>query len=316
MPGSRLTHEERQRIALWLAEGVGYAEMGRRLNRPTSTISREVARNSRSGGYLADRAQQAAATRARRRRTTQPEPPSSADEREREFVEEFAVLLSGTGLQRMASRVFASLLTADADGLTAADLVKRLRISPASVSKSIGYLETMELVGRTSDSGRRRERYTVHEDVWLRAWQADTSAHADVAKATRRGLELFGADTPAGVRLAQMGRFFARLSEQMHGSSSLTDAAVRDALTVIAALVHGARALTLDELATPLGWPRERVAEALDAIDRHPALADPLMLRAGSGAYTMEPRPDRLTAAQRDALQARLEQHQPSASRP
>ncbi|WP_433347150.1 helix-turn-helix domain-containing protein [Microtetraspora malaysiensis] len=311
MPGSRLTHDERQQIALWLAEGVGYAEMGRRLDRPTSTISREVARNSRSGGYLADRAQQAAANRARRRRTTQPEPPPSADERVREFVEEFAVLLSGTGLQRMASRVFASLLTAEAGGLTAADLVKRLRVSPASVSKSIGYLEMMELVGRTAAPGGRRERYTVHEDAWLRAWQADTRAHANVTEATRRGIELFGADTPAGVRLTQMNHFFARLSEQMHGSS-LTDAAVRDALTVIAALVYGARALTLDELATPLGWPPERAAEALDTIDRHPALADPLMLQAGGGTYTMEPSPDRLTAAQREALQARLlEQPQP-----
>ncbi|MEV4086954.1 helix-turn-helix domain-containing protein, partial [Nonomuraea fuscirosea] len=56
MPGGRLTHDDRRRIASWLAEGLGYAEIARRLGRPTSTISREVARNRAPGGYLADRA--------------------------------------------------------------------------------------------------------------------------------------------------------------------------------------------------------------------------------------------------------------------
>ena len=58
MPGARLTHEDRRRIAAWLADGLGYAEIGRRLGRPTSTISREVTRNGTPGEYLADHAQQ------------------------------------------------------------------------------------------------------------------------------------------------------------------------------------------------------------------------------------------------------------------
>lgn len=42
MPGARLTLEDRRQIAGWMTEGLGYAEIARRLGRPTSTISREV----------------------------------------------------------------------------------------------------------------------------------------------------------------------------------------------------------------------------------------------------------------------------------
>ncbi|MEV5543041.1 helix-turn-helix domain-containing protein [Saccharopolyspora shandongensis] len=306
MPGGRLTHEDRRRIAAWLADGLGYAEIGRQLGRPTSTISREVARNAALGDYLADHAQQAAGHRARRRKPARPAEPATdgqSTEVARDFVDQFAARLAATGLPRMTARVFVCLLTADAGGLTAADLVHRLQVSPASVSKSIGYLEAMELVVRQQDSGGRRERYAIDDDVWLRAWQADTGAHGEIATAAQRGIEIFGADTTAGARLGKMGRFFARLSEQMSGST-LAEAVVHDALTVLAALAHAGRPLTLDALATALGWPRERATAALDAIRHQPAIADPLALRAtGPEMYTLTARPDRLSPAQRAALE-------------
>ncbi len=306
VPGGRLTHEDRRRIAAWLADGLGYAEIGRRLDRPTSTITREVARNGAPGDYLADHAQQAAGHRARRRKPPRPAEPATdgqPTEVARGFVDQFATLLAATGLPRMTARVFVCLLTADAGGLTAADLVRRLQVSPASVSKSIGYLEDMALVTRRPEPGERRERYLIDDDVWLRAWQADTGAHGEIATATRRGIEIFGADTTAGARLDRMGRFFARLSEQMNGST-LTETAVYDALTVLAALVHAGRPLTLDTLATALDWPRDRTTAALDTIRRQPAVADPLTLRAvGPETYTLTARPDRLSPAQRHALE-------------
>ncbi|WP_228838915.1 GbsR/MarR family transcriptional regulator [Nocardia amamiensis] len=306
VPGGRLTHEDRRQIAAWLADGLGYAEIGRRLGRPTSTISREVARNRASGAYLADDAQQAAGHRARRRKPAWPAGPvtdEQSTEVVRGFVDQFATLLAATGLPRMTARVFVCLLTADASGLTSADLVRRLQVSPASVSKSIAYLEAMELVVRQQDLGGRRERYVIDDDVWLRAWQADTSAHGEIATAAQRGIEIFGADTIAGARLGKMGQFFARLSEQMSGST-FGETVVYDALTVVAALVHAGRPLTLGALAGALDWPRDRATAALDAIERQPAIADPLALRAsGPETYTCTTRPDRLSPAQREALQ-------------
>ncbi|MBN6056783.1 helix-turn-helix domain-containing protein [Nonomuraea sp. RK-328] len=308
MPGARLTHEDRRQIAAWLAEGLGYAEIARRLGRPTSTISREVARNGLHGGYLADRAQQAAGRRAHRRRPpgepTAAEPPIDGrpSEEVRGFVDELAAMLAGTGLPRMASRVFTCLITSDAGSLTAAELVRRLRVSPASVSKAIASLEAMELVRREPDAGGRRERYVVGDDVWRRVWKSDTGAHAAVAKAARRGVDVFGAGTPAGVRLGRMSRFFALISEQMDGGD-LSEAVVLDMLTVIAALVHAGRPLTEHELAAALDWPRGRVADAVEAIGRRPVIADPFALeRTGPGAYTVTARPDRLSPAQRAAL--------------
>jgi len=306
MPGSRLTLEDRRRVAAWLADGLGYAEIGRRLGRPTSTISREVARNTTSGAYVAAAAQQAAGNRARRRKPARPAEPvvdGPQPELVRGFADRFAASLAATGMPKMTARVFVCLLLADADGLTATDLVRRLQVSPASVSKSIGLLEAMDLVTRRTDPGRRRERYLIDDDVWLRAWQADTGAHGEVAAVAQQGMEIFGAQTTAGARLDRMGRFFARLSEQM-GGSTLAETAEYNALTVIAALVHAGRPLTLDTLATALGWPRARAADALDTIRRQPAIADPLTLRAAGSAYTLTARPDRLGAAQRRALRS------------
>jgi DNA-binding transcriptional regulator GbsR (MarR family) len=219
----------------------------------------------------------------------------------RAFVEQFATLLAGTGLPRMPARVFVCLLTSDSGGLTSAELVGRLQVSPASVSKAIGYLEAITLVRRAQNSGRR-ERYVIDDDVWLQAFKADTGAHAKVAAVARHGIDIFGAGTPAGTRLGQMAQFFTWISEQMN-DSGLTDAVVRDALTVLAALVYAARPLTVDELATALDWPIQRTADALDALSRRPILSDPLIVeQVGRGAFAVTPRPDRLSSAQRDAL--------------
>ena len=68
MPGGRLTQQERQQIALGLADSLPYAEIARRLDRPTSTITREVMRNGGPTAYRADLAHRATERRAHRRR--------------------------------------------------------------------------------------------------------------------------------------------------------------------------------------------------------------------------------------------------------
>lgn len=262
MPGGRLTQEDRQRIAMWLADGLGYAEIGRQLGRPTSTISREVARNGKLGDYRPARAQRAADHRARRRRPVRPAGPAQPTEAVRAFVDEFATVLAATGWAKMTARVFTCLLTADDNGRTAAELVHRLQVSPASVSKSISALEAMDLVARQTDPGTRRDRYVIGDDVWLRAWQTDTGAHGAVAAAARRGVEIFGTGTPAGARLDRMGQFFTTLSARMRGSTPIGPVA-NDALTVLAAIVYARRLLSVDQLTAVLDWPPDRVTAAL-----------------------------------------------------
>jgi IS30 family transposase len=65
----RLTLAEREEIAIWHSHELGVNEIGRRLGRPGSTISREIARNSQRGRpdrYRATSAQAQAEARARR----------------------------------------------------------------------------------------------------------------------------------------------------------------------------------------------------------------------------------------------------------
>ncbi|MFI1400089.1 MarR family transcriptional regulator [Streptomyces sp. NPDC020681] len=309
MPGGRLTHEDRRSIASGLAEGLGYAEIARRLGRPTSTISREVARNGGPMGYRPDHAHQATGRRARRSRPTpQPELPGAAGaygrdpEAVRGFVEEFATLMAQTGVPRMAARVLTCLFTTDSGSLTAAELAQLLRVSPASVSKAVGYLEDLDLIRRARDPRTRRERYAVDDDVWLRAWSTSAQKNTLWSDAARQGAEIFDSTTPAGARLEHMGLFFARLGDDM-ASGPITAAAGENVLTVLAALVHAATPLTAAQLATALGWPPDRVTTALHDAVQHPGLTDPVTVsRTEPGTYTVTARPDRLTNAQREAL--------------
>jgi hypothetical protein len=298
MPGGRLTHDERVRIASGLIEGFGFAEIARDLGRPTSTVTREVARNGGARGYVADRAHRATARRAGRRPPLGPPDagPAADEEARRAFVEEFATMLTAAGIPRMVARVLSCLYTTETGSLTAGDLVERLRVSPASVSKAVGYLAGIDLLRR--ERLGRRERYVVDDDVWLRAWAGNARTHLVWADAAERGVAVFGRDTRAGVRLAEMAGFFSRLGDDMSGGPS--DAAVTDVLTVTAALVQVGSPVRPAVLATALGWTGARVDAALHDAARRSDLTGPVSVhRRRGGGYAAVPK---LTEAQRAKL--------------
>lgn len=304
MPGGRLTHDDRQQIGAGLTDGLGYAEIARRLDRPTSTISREVARNGGPRGYRPDHAHHATAYRARRRANSVVDADGNHEEVVDKFAERFAQVMTENGLPRMAARVLARLYTTDSDSLTAAELVRILRVSPASISNAIGYLEDLEIVSRARDPRARHENYFIAEDVWLRAWQASARTNASWAELATEGAELFGTDTPTGARLQQMAGFFARLSDDMSGGP--TAAAANDAATILAALIHAGRPLTATHLATALDWPEDRIATALQDAESYSAYTDPIALhRPTPSTYTVAATPTRLTPTQRQLLTQR-----------
>ena len=222
MPGGRLTQEDRRRIAAWLAEGLPHAEMGRRLSRPTSTITREVNRNRGPAGYQANQAQRATRQRARRRHTAPvPTVVASADPRADgrdpaavgQLEQQLTEVLALMGTPRMMSRVLTCLMMTDSGSMTSAELVRRLRVSAASISKAIGVLEDLQLVRREKDG--RRERYIVDDDVWYRATIASGRTNAVFAQVVLNGAEVLGPDTPAGARLADTGRFLKQFTEDL-----------------------------------------------------------------------------------------------------
>ncbi|WP_328905098.1 helix-turn-helix domain-containing protein [Streptomyces sp. NBC_00234] len=222
MPGGRLTPQERQQIASGLADGLAYAEIARRLDRPTSTVTREVMRNGGAGGYRADLAHRATEHRAHRRgQTAAPrgsEAPPQAHGRDAEAVrayeEVLTTVLVQTGMPKMMARVMACLFITDAGSLTAAELVQRLQVSPASVSKAITFLDDQGMIRRQPDEGRR-ERYVIDADVWYQSMMVSARATAHLVETTREGAGVLGPGTPAGTRMENIARFLDFVSESI-----------------------------------------------------------------------------------------------------
>ncbi|RKN45573.1 helix-turn-helix domain-containing protein [Streptomyces hoynatensis] len=221
MPKGRLTQAERRQIALGLAEGEAYAEIARRLDRPTSTVTREVMRNGGPTAYRADLAQRATERRAHRRRQAAPGGPHAPAqgrggqaEAVREYEELFTTVLMQSGLPKMPSRVLTCLYTSDTGSVTASELVRRLQVSPATVSKTIATLESMTLVRRERDE-RRRERYVVDDDIWYQSMLDSARANARLAETARQGVAVLGRDTPAAARLDNVARFLDFVGESI-----------------------------------------------------------------------------------------------------
>nr|WP_316529666.1 MarR family transcriptional regulator [Kitasatospora sp. K002] len=114
----------------------------------------------------------------------------------------------------MGARVVTCLSTTDAGSLTAAELAQRLQVSPASISKAIAFLESQSLVRRERDE-RRRDRYIVDDELYYQAVISSARANDKVIETARQGAAVLGPDTPAAVRLENIARFLAFISESI-----------------------------------------------------------------------------------------------------
>ncbi|WP_189958215.1 helix-turn-helix domain-containing protein [Streptomyces alanosinicus] len=221
MPGGRLTQQERQQIAVGLADGLAYAEIGRRLERPTSTITREVMRNGGPTAYRADLAQRATQQRTHRRKQVAsqgaqalPQAYGRDAEAVREYQETLTTVFMTSGLPKMMARVLGCLYTTDDGRLTASELAQRLQVSPASVSKAIAFLEGLALVRRERDE-RRRERYVVDDDLWYQSMIRSARANDQFIETARLGVGVLGRGTPAANRLENSARFLDFVGEAL-----------------------------------------------------------------------------------------------------
>lgn len=218
MPGGRLTLHERECIAAALAEGLGYTQIARRLDRPASTVSREVTRNGGPGRYRADRAHRATAARARRSKAATPPTDSAGfpadNEALRDFATRFADLLVYDGMPRMQARVMTALHLTDSGSLTAAELVQQLAVSPASISTAVNALENRDLIRRDRTT-HRRDHYYIDNNTWHRTTLNLARAAQAKVETAYRGAELLGPTTPAGARLNEIAQYLDYLGKQM-----------------------------------------------------------------------------------------------------
>jgi DNA-binding transcriptional ArsR family regulator len=222
MPGGRLTLQERQQIAVGLADGLAYAEIARGLDRPTSTITREVMRNGGPAGYRPDLAQRATQQRTHRRRQSapggaqaSPQPYGRDADAVREYQETLTTIFMTSGLPKMMARVMGCIYITDSGSLTASELAQRLEVSPASVSKAITFLESLDLVRRERDE-RRRERYVVDDDLWYQSMIRSAQDNDRLVQAARQGVGILGPGTPAATRLENTARFLDFVTESLN----------------------------------------------------------------------------------------------------
>jgi hypothetical protein len=141
-----------------------------------------------------------------------------------EFIEKFAAMLVVAGFPPMPARVFVALLVTDSGRLSAADLVDLLQISPAAVSGAVRYLTGVGLVHKERVPGSRREYYRMPADVWHQVMLLRNQGLIRWSALLKEGMDLVGADTPAGRRMASHAGFFDFLAAEMPALMARWDA--------------------------------------------------------------------------------------------
>jgi DNA-binding transcriptional regulator GbsR (MarR family) len=131
------------------------------------------------------------------------------------FLERFASVLVAAGFPAMPARVFAALHVTDSGRLTAAELADMLRISPAAVSGAVRYLSGLGLVHKERVPGSRRDYYRMPPDVWHEVMRLQTQVLVRWANLLKEGIDIVGADTPAGARLSTQASFIEFLNKEM-----------------------------------------------------------------------------------------------------
>lgn len=124
-----------------------------------------------------------------------------------DFVERFAAGMVASGMPRMASRVFALLLSRDDGSATSAELAAALRASPAAISGAVRHLIQLHLVTRAHRPGERRDVYRLVSDDWYEMLGEREHDLEQLVRLSREGVDAVGADTRAGRRLDETARF-------------------------------------------------------------------------------------------------------------
>jgi len=154
---------------------------------------------------------------ARRHRESAPPGTSRDPVAVRGFIERFTAQLTQAGFPRTPARIFVALLTSDSSRLTAAELGELLQASPASISGGVRYLIQVGLIAAEGEPGSRRQHYWMSEGVWQDIVRLRDRQFTRWAAELQEGVRILGADSPAGVRMAETVGYFEFISSEMAG---------------------------------------------------------------------------------------------------
>lgn len=137
------------------------------------------------------------------------------DPDQRAYVERFALVMDGLGLQPMAARVLALFVCTDADSLTSADISASLAVSPAAVSGAIQLLGQAGLLERVPMPGSRSRHFRLAGDTWTGAGAVKQEVFVALSALAADGLHVVPPGGPAAARLEGMRAFYAFLADEM-----------------------------------------------------------------------------------------------------
>jgi len=130
-------------------------------------------------------------------------------------AEHLALLLTESGMQRMAARVLCALLYAEQETITAGELGERLAASAGAVSGALKTLVTLNLVERVPAPGSRREHYRLRADGWAAMTGGNNRLIDAMVQSAEEGIAAVGEDSIAGRRLAEMRDFYAYIQREI-----------------------------------------------------------------------------------------------------
>jgi DNA-binding transcriptional regulator GbsR (MarR family) len=134
---------------------------------------------------------------------------------QQEAAEELALVLTKHGMQRMTSRVLATLLFTEQPTMTMGELADRLRASSGAISGAIKMLTSVGLVERAPAPASRRDHYRLRDDAWATLYTDQNESLEAMTKAAEAGIAATGEDSLARRRLTQMRDFYAFLFEEI-----------------------------------------------------------------------------------------------------
>jgi predicted transcriptional regulator len=130
-------------------------------------------------------------------------------------VELAAAGFSAAGFPKMPARALMALVSSEEGRLTAAELSEKLGVSAAAVSGAVRYLQTAGFVQRVSQPGSRRDIYALHDDEWYIASTRRSPVYQSLAALTDAVAGALPAESAAGARVAEMGRFYRFLAARV-----------------------------------------------------------------------------------------------------
>jgi DNA-binding transcriptional regulator GbsR (MarR family) len=145
---------------------------------------------------------------------TTPEPQPD-DEAARRFVEDFALVFTNAGMQRMPARVFSAVLATEKGSLTATEIADALQVSPAAVSGAVRYLMHVGLLSKAREPGERVDHYLILDDAWYESVGRKDAIYQQLADSIERGIAAVGEDTTAGKRLTETREFFLFIAKEL-----------------------------------------------------------------------------------------------------